>query len=243
MNLLELQRKLDKAGVPRNFYILGGLPLPHGFFEPSVLEMRQVEGHNQWVYYAMDERGGKSDFHFFDNELDAYQYMYNKVTNKWKSYSTEYNLISQGTVSERVKQLLYEIHHALEEGNDHVYRYECRSIPFIDNIQKLDAYVRKLIELNGNKYCTIISHKNTEEKYYELSFDGVKITLDEMNGKWIIDGAIDGNWLLKESSYDLKEKKREEKEVEYTGKLSFLEELDNEADACTVFYYYLRNKY
>lgn len=243
MDLLELQRKLDKAGVPRSFYILGGLPLPHGLFEPNVLEMRQVEGYNKWVYYAMDERGGKSDFHFFDNELDAYQYMYKKVTTNWKSYSDEYNLISQGTVSERVKQLLCEVHHALKEGKDHVYRYGCRSIPFIDNTQKLDAYVRRLMELNGDKACTIVNQKNSEEKYYELSFDGVKITLDEMNGKWIVDGAIDGKWLLKEVSYDYKENKRKEKEVEYIGKHGFLEELDNEADACTVFYYYLRNKY
>ena len=229
MNLLELQRKLDEAGVPRNNYILGGLPLPYGYFEPCVLEMQHIGGKNKWVYYILDERGGKHDFHYFDNDSDASQYMFNAVTDRWKTFLSEnINL----AISDSVKQLLQDIRQALTEGNDHIYRYDNRSIPFIENTQVLDTLVKTILKLNGDKGNTIVKHKETEEDYYELTFDGGKITLDEMNGKWIVYATInDVTWYLEGTDY------------KYKGKWNFLEELDNEADACTVFYYYLRRTY
>lgn len=229
MNIFELQRKLDEVGVPRKLYILGDLPLPYGYTEPSVLERMNVEGKDLWVYYTIDERGGKHDFHYFDNDSSASQYMFNEVYSRWKSFLTENN---DSVVSSSVNYLLQDIHKAVIEGKDYIYRYDNRSIPFIKNTQILDSLVITLLELNGDKTFSIIKNKNTDEKYYELTFDGGKITLDEMNGKWLIHATLnDVTWYIQEINY------------KYKGKWTFLEELDNEADACTVFYYYLRKKY
>ena len=79
MNRIELQKRLDSIGVPRNYYCLKDFDFPYCFLEGYVLSNTS----NQWESYLINERGSKKDIQLFENEADACEYFFSKVSAYW----------------------------------------------------------------------------------------------------------------------------------------------------------------
>ncbi len=68
MKKQELERQLAELGVRAGFYSLNGELLP----DRVVL----YQNYNRWEVFYFDEKGNREDFHSFDNETDACDYIY-----------------------------------------------------------------------------------------------------------------------------------------------------------------------
>jgi len=72
MNKNELIDNLDQAGIDRSHYSLSGELLP----DTVVLS----EYYGKWEFFYLDERGTQHNLEFFQNEIDAYEHVYQYLT-------------------------------------------------------------------------------------------------------------------------------------------------------------------
>ena len=75
MNIQELERKLNEAGIPKDAYSLGIGGLPS---ERYCLVMNG----NAWEFYY-SERGRKSALKYFDDESVACEYFWNELRSEF----------------------------------------------------------------------------------------------------------------------------------------------------------------
>lgn len=222
MDVFELQRKLDIAGVPRCWYHLDGLPVPYCFEGETMLKREQGnDGKTMWVYYVLLDRRVKTDVHCFDEETEALEYMYAKLTTSWEKYKTYYESnrrFAKSYEDKEISRLLNRIHRKPVSGK-HIFRYGFKTIPLINDTYTLETQINVLLK-DGE--CSVENTvKPNNEKYYRIVGRRFEITLDEMNGKWMVMNIHRG----------------------IIAKHFNFSELDSEADACTAFYYFLRKQY
>lgn len=222
MNVFELQKKLDDAGVPRCWYHIDGLPVPYCFTDEYMLQKEQRnDGKTVWVYFVVIDRRVKSDVHYFEAESEAFEFFYSIMTKSWEKYKSyfEHNeKFAKSYEDKEITRLLNRIHKK-PVSRKFVYCYGFKRIQLINDTCELDAKIKMLLK---DDKCSIDNKiKPNNEKYYKIVGRRLEITLDEMNGKWIVRNIRHG---ISENHLNLGE-------------------LNSEADACTVFYYFFRRKY
>lgn len=71
MNLSELKNKLYKNNVPERWYSLDeGL-------KPDACIL--YKNYSKWEFFYLDEKGNKYDYKIFQNDEDAYDYLWKKM--------------------------------------------------------------------------------------------------------------------------------------------------------------------
>jgi len=78
MNLLELRKKLDGIGIPKEWYLINeGIKSDRHILE---------EFHGIWKYYYLDEKGNQRNECQFKMEDTACQYLYDKLNELFKYF-------------------------------------------------------------------------------------------------------------------------------------------------------------
>lgn len=67
MNIQELQKEIEKLGIPSHYYSI------NGSISADIYVLNKV--YNYWEFFYIDERGGQNNYRRFDNENDACIYM------------------------------------------------------------------------------------------------------------------------------------------------------------------------
>ncbi len=222
MNVFELQKKLDDAGVPRCWYHVEGLPVPYGFEGETMLKKEQrIDGKTMWVYFVLLDRRVKSDVHYFETESEAFDYLYTIMTKSWQNYKLYYKenrKLAKSYKDKEIYRLLYRIHKK-SVARKFVYCYGVKRIQLINDICELDTKIKMLLKDDQCSIENIIKPNN--EKFYKIVCCKFEITLDEMNGKWIVMNIRHG----------------------FFDNYLNIGELNSETDACTAFFYFFRRKY
>ena len=71
MNTIQLVDELDKLKVPKNYYSI------NGDLRTDTYILNNIYG--KWEYYYFDEKGNREDYHEFENENEACEYMLTKL--------------------------------------------------------------------------------------------------------------------------------------------------------------------
>jgi hypothetical protein len=81
MNIIELKEKLYWNNVPERWYSLDDGLKP----DACILH----KNYSKWEFFYLDEKGERHDFRVFDNEADAFLYLWKKMEYQLKIFKIQ----------------------------------------------------------------------------------------------------------------------------------------------------------
>lgn len=81
MDLNELKKRLYKSNVPERWYSIDeGL-------KPDACIL--YKNYSKWEFFYLDEKGNRTDYRIFDNDDEAYEYLWKKMEYQLKIFKIE----------------------------------------------------------------------------------------------------------------------------------------------------------